>query len=256
MGRTIASGLLKSGKVEALTGAGDGPDEGERREGREGALRRLHDGERRGGRGSRPRDPLREAEGHREGGREPPGRRQAARSSFRSRRGSARHSWRASSSDETPVLRAMPNTPCLIGKGMTVLAKGSHATDDHIALATEVFAPLGRVLELEEKHMDTVTGLSASGPAFIYIIIEALADGGRHARAAAQRRDDARGPDDARRGGDGPHHRAPSRGAQGRRDDTRRLHDRRHPRARGRTHPVGLARGVETAARVAGEPGK
>src|SRR5664279_5506082 len=52
------------------------------------------------------------------------------------------------------------------------------AKDDHIALATEVFAPLGRVLELEEKHMDTVTGLSASGPAFIYIIIEALADGG------------------------------------------------------------------------------
>ena len=80
--------------------------------------------------------------------------------------------------DETPVLRAMPNTPCLIGKGMTVLAKGSHATDEHIALATEVFTPLGRVLELEEKHMDTVTGLSASGPAFIYIIIEALADGG------------------------------------------------------------------------------
>jgi pyrroline-5-carboxylate reductase len=80
--------------------------------------------------------------------------------------------------DETPVLRAMPNTPCLIGKGMTVLAKGSHATDGHIALATEVFTPLGRVLELEEKHMDTVTGLSASGPAFIYIIIEALADGG------------------------------------------------------------------------------
>jgi pyrroline-5-carboxylate reductase len=80
--------------------------------------------------------------------------------------------------DDTPVLRAMPNTPCLIGKGMTVLAKGSHATDEHIALATEVFAPLGRVLELEEKHMDTVTGLSASGPAFIYIIIEALADGG------------------------------------------------------------------------------
>jgi pyrroline-5-carboxylate reductase len=80
--------------------------------------------------------------------------------------------------DDTPVLRAMPNTPCLIGKGMTVLAKGSHATDAHIALATEIFTPLGRVLELEEKHMDTVTGLSASGPAFVYIIIEALADGG------------------------------------------------------------------------------
>ena len=80
--------------------------------------------------------------------------------------------------DATPVLRAMPNTPCLIGKGMTVLSKGSHATDRDVALATEIFEPLGRVLELEEKHMDTVTGLSASGPAFLYIIIEALADGG------------------------------------------------------------------------------
>lgn len=80
--------------------------------------------------------------------------------------------------DATPVLRAMPNTPCLIGKGMTVLSKGSHATDADVALATEIFEPLGKVLELEEKHMDTVTGLSASGPAFIYIIIEALADGG------------------------------------------------------------------------------
>jgi len=80
--------------------------------------------------------------------------------------------------DETPVLRAMPNTPCLIGKGMTVLSKGSHATDADVALATEIFEPLGKVLELEEKHMDTVTGLSASGPAFLYVIIEALADGG------------------------------------------------------------------------------
>ncbi len=80
--------------------------------------------------------------------------------------------------DATPVLRAMPNTPCLIGKGMTVLSKGSHATDADVALATEIFEPLGKVLELEEKHMDTVTGLSASGPAFMYVIIEALADGG------------------------------------------------------------------------------
>jgi len=77
-----------------------------------------------------------------------------------------------------PVVRAMPNTPCLIGKGMTVLSKGSRATDRDVAMAREIFLPLGRVLELEEKHMDTVTGLSASGPAFIYIIIESLADGG------------------------------------------------------------------------------
>lgn len=77
-----------------------------------------------------------------------------------------------------PVLRAMPNTPCFIGKGMTVVSKGSHASDEDVTLAREIFLPLGRFIELEEKHMDTVTGLSASGPAFIYIIIESLADGG------------------------------------------------------------------------------
>ncbi len=77
-----------------------------------------------------------------------------------------------------PVVRAMPNTPCSIGKGMTVVAKGLHASDEHVESAREIFATLGRCLELEEKHMDTVTGLSASGPAFIYLIIEALADGG------------------------------------------------------------------------------
>ena len=78
----------------------------------------------------------------------------------------------------TPVVRAMPNTPCFIGKGMTVVSKGANATDDHATLAREIFSTMGRSLELEEKHMDTVTGLSASGPAFIYLIIEALADGG------------------------------------------------------------------------------
>ncbi len=78
----------------------------------------------------------------------------------------------------TPVVRAMPNTPCSIGKGMTVVSKGASATDDHIALAREIFSTMGRVTELEEKHMDTVTGLSASGPAFIYLVVEALADGG------------------------------------------------------------------------------
>ena len=77
-----------------------------------------------------------------------------------------------------PVVRAMPNTPCSIGCGTTVLAPGKRAGDAHIATARRIFAPLGRVLELEEKHMDTVTGLSASGPAFVYVILEALADGG------------------------------------------------------------------------------
>ena len=77
-----------------------------------------------------------------------------------------------------PVVRAMPNTPCLIGKGMTVVSRGSHAKEEHAASAMALFATVGRALELDEAHMDTVTGLSASGPAFIYLILEALADGG------------------------------------------------------------------------------
>jgi len=80
--------------------------------------------------------------------------------------------------DRVPIIRAMPNTPCAIGRGMTVVSRGPHASDAHVILALRLFAPLGRVLELEEKHMDTVTGLSASGPAFVFVMIEALADGG------------------------------------------------------------------------------
>lgn len=78
----------------------------------------------------------------------------------------------------TPVIRAMPNTPCAVRQGMTVLAPGKAATEAHLAQARRCFEPLGRVLELEEHHMDAVTGLSASGPAFIFVILEALAEGG------------------------------------------------------------------------------
>lgn len=76
------------------------------------------------------------------------------------------------------VIRAMPNTPCLLRVGMTVLSPGAHASKPHTDLAQALFTALGRTLVLDEKHMDAVTALSASGPAFIYIIIEALAEGG------------------------------------------------------------------------------
>jgi len=76
-----------------------------------------------------------------------------------------------------PVVRAMPNTPCAIGQGVIVLVRGTGAEDAHLAQARLIFAPLGSVLELEEKHMDTVTGLSGSGPAFIYTVLEAMAEG-------------------------------------------------------------------------------
>jgi len=77
-----------------------------------------------------------------------------------------------------PVVRAMPNTPCCIGRGMTVVAAGPHATPDHVEIAREIFASVGRCLVLDERLLDVVTAVSASGPAFIYLIVEALADGG------------------------------------------------------------------------------
>jgi pyrroline-5-carboxylate reductase len=76
------------------------------------------------------------------------------------------------------VIRAMPNTPCLIREGMTVLSPGNSATEEDIALATSIFEAVGRVRVLGEKHLDAVTGLSGSGPAFACVILEALADGG------------------------------------------------------------------------------
>ncbi len=80
--------------------------------------------------------------------------------------------------EKIPVIRSMPNTPSLIGSGMAALCGGTWADDSHLELAEAFFAPLGRTMALDEKHFDAVTGLSASGPAFIYIIIESLADGG------------------------------------------------------------------------------
>src|SRR4051812_23235198 len=76
------------------------------------------------------------------------------------------------------VIRAMPNTPCRIGHGMTALVRGRHATDASIAQATALFSLMGKTTEVDEAWMNPVTALSASGPAFIYMIVEALAEGG------------------------------------------------------------------------------
>lgn len=77
-----------------------------------------------------------------------------------------------------PVVRAMPNTPCLIRQGMTAICRGRLAGAQHLEAARRIFATLGRCLVVEERHMDAVTGLSASGPAYIYVVIESLAEGG------------------------------------------------------------------------------
>jgi len=77
-----------------------------------------------------------------------------------------------------PVIRAMPNTPCAVGCGMTGICRGSHAAAQHLEIARTMFDAVGRTVVVDEKNMDAVTGLSASGPAFAYIILESLAEAG------------------------------------------------------------------------------
>jgi pyrroline-5-carboxylate reductase len=76
------------------------------------------------------------------------------------------------------VVRAMPNTPSTVGCGMTGICRGAHATAQHLETARAMFDAVGRTVVVDEKNMDAVTGLSASGPAFAYIILESLAEAG------------------------------------------------------------------------------
>ncbi len=78
----------------------------------------------------------------------------------------------------TPVIRVMPNLPCLVGEAMSVYAGGQAAGPEHLELARTLLTAVGRAAEAEEKLLDAVTGLSGSGPGFAFILIEALADGG------------------------------------------------------------------------------
>lgn len=76
------------------------------------------------------------------------------------------------------VIRAMPNTPATLAAGITALCAGRFVAPEQMAVAQRIFQTVGRTVVVDEKHMDAVTGLSGSGPAFIYIIIEALAEAG------------------------------------------------------------------------------
>jgi pyrroline-5-carboxylate reductase len=80
--------------------------------------------------------------------------------------------------DANPVVRAMPNTPCFVGRGMTAIAGGTLATREHLALVERLFGAVGKVITLPERHFNAVTAISGSGPAYVYLIVEALADAG------------------------------------------------------------------------------
>ncbi|QHS51307.1 pyrroline-5-carboxylate reductase [Edaphobacter sp. 12200R-103] len=79
---------------------------------------------------------------------------------------------------ELAAIRAMPNTPAMLAAGVTALCGGRFVTEEQMDIAQRIFQTVGRTVVVDEKHMDAVTGLSGSGPAFLYIIIEALAEAG------------------------------------------------------------------------------
>lgn len=76
------------------------------------------------------------------------------------------------------VVRVMPNTPALVGEGASAICRGHHASKEDLAVVKELLQTVGTVQVIDERQMDAATGLSGSGPAYIYTVIEALADGG------------------------------------------------------------------------------
>jgi pyrroline-5-carboxylate reductase len=80
--------------------------------------------------------------------------------------------------DRIAVIRAMPNVPALVGEAMTVIARGRHATKEQVDEATQIFKTVGRCVELAEQYLNAVTAISGCGPAYVFLIIEALADAG------------------------------------------------------------------------------
>ncbi|MDQ1280328.1 MAG: pyrroline-5-carboxylate reductase [Thermoproteota archaeon] len=77
-----------------------------------------------------------------------------------------------------PIIRGMPNNPCMIGEGMIALAPTHNVTKESMDVARGIFNSIGRTIVIDEMYFDAITGLSGSGPAYVYLVIEALADGG------------------------------------------------------------------------------
>ncbi len=84
----------------------------------------------------------------------------------------------AACGEKTPVIRTMPNTPAMVHEGMTAIAVGTGVVESDIVWVRQMFESVGKVVPVEERLMDAVTGLSGSGPAYVFLAIEALTDGG------------------------------------------------------------------------------
>ncbi|HWS38959.1 MAG TPA: pyrroline-5-carboxylate reductase [Actinoplanes sp.] len=78
----------------------------------------------------------------------------------------------------TPVIRVMTNTPAMVGHAMSAISPGEHAGDEHVAIAEELFQPLGATVRVPEYQQDAVTAVSGSGPAYLYLVVEAMIEAG------------------------------------------------------------------------------
>jgi pyrroline-5-carboxylate reductase len=82
--------------------------------------------------------------------------------------------------DGVPVVRVMPNTPALVDEGMSIVTGGGHASDADLALAEELLSAVGQVVRLPEEQVDAATAISGSGPAYVFLLAEALMEAGVH----------------------------------------------------------------------------
>ena len=155
---------------------------------------------------------------------------------------------------EPAVVRAMPNTPALVGAGVTAISGGSFATSQDLAWAEDVLAAVGTVVRLPERLLDAVTGLSGSGPAYFFLVAEALIEAGVQMGLTREVSRTLVVETMLRLGRAAAGDRAGPRGAAGHGDLAGGHHRRRHPDARGPRRALGLHGGGGGRHRAIAQP--
>ena len=141
------------------------------------------------------------------------------------------------------VVRSMPNTPSLVGSGVAAISGGSAATADDLDWAEGILGSVGTVVRLPERHLDAVTGVSGSGPAYVYLVAEAMIEGGRGRRPHPRGEPTTGGGHHARLGPDDGGDGGRAGRAQGGGDLTGRHHRGRTAHAGVQGRAIGLHRG-------------